>query len=167
MLFHPQQTAEIFNALLGSRIANEDNVFFAGLISLVIACPAIVIGAVIAPPGGRVREVTEIAVLLAWFAAAGPILAFTLYFCLWHALRHSLRSMARTGEPTLATAIRRYARDVWAPTLGTIILASLAVPFLASCDTPASLIWRIVFVGLFALTVPHVLLEFRNERRPR
>jgi Brp/Blh family beta-carotene 15,15'-monooxygenase len=97
------------------------------------------------------------------FAAVGllafvapPLLAFTLFFCGMHGARHILRAFRYSG------------RDSWR-FLGWVALLPMfgvglgsAVGWYCLQDAPldARLV-RIVFVGLAALTVPHMVLVER------
>ena len=169
MAFHAAASAEIFSNLLGRSAISADSVRTAGVAWLIAGSPGIVASAVWASAAegrARIRALAEPLVLLAWFASAPPILAFTIYFCLWHSVRHSLRSAlsAQPGEG-VSKALAAYARAVLWPTALTCLLAGMAaVIWLSDLDmTEAS--WHLIFVGLFALTIPHVLLEILEHRQ--
>ena len=97
------------------------------------------------------------------FAAVGilsfvapPLLAFTLFFCGMHGARHILRAFRYSG------------RDSWRflglvallPMIGVALASAAAWVFLK--DTPLDArVLQIVFVGLAALTVPHMVLVER------
>ncbi|MEM7622665.1 MAG: Brp/Blh family beta-carotene 15,15'-dioxygenase [Planctomycetota bacterium] len=169
MAFHAEASADIFSTLLGASAIPPDAVRAAGVAWLIAGGPGIVASAVWARAAGtpaRVRAVAEPLVLLAWFASAPPILAFTIYFCLWHSVRHSLRSAlsARPGE-RVAVALAAYTRAAFWPTALTWLLAgTAAVVWLTDLETTEASS-RLVFIGLFALTVPHVLLDLLEHRK--
>jgi Brp/Blh family beta-carotene 15,15'-monooxygenase len=97
------------------------------------------------------------------FAAVGilafvapPLLAFTLFFCGMHGARHILRSFRYSG------------RDSWRylglvallPMIGVGLASAAAWVFLKDAPLDARVV-QIVFVGLAALTVPHMVLVER------
>ncbi len=97
------------------------------------------------------------------FAAVGilalvapPLLAFTLFFCGMHGARHILRAFRYSG------------RDSWRflgwvallPMMGVALASAVAWYFLKDTPLDARLL-QIVFVGLAALTVPHMVLVER------
>jgi Brp/Blh family beta-carotene 15,15'-monooxygenase len=97
------------------------------------------------------------------FAAVGilafvapPLLAFTLFFCGMHGARHILRAFRYSG------------RDSWRylglvallPMIGVGVGSAAAWIFLKDAPLDARVV-QIVFVGLAALTVPHMVLVER------
>ena len=87
---------------------------------------------------------------------APPLLAFTLFFCGMHGARHILRAFRYSGRESW--------RLLWLaallPMLG-VALGSL-VAWHALKDTPLDArVVQIIFVGLAALTVPHMALVER------
>lgn len=97
-------------------------------------------------------------VLLSLFAT--PLVAFTLFFCGMHSPRHFLRAASlagmRPGSLLLQVAML--------PTLACLIAAAYAMHAFTMLPVEARLM-RIVFVGLAALTVPHMLLVERVRLR--
>jgi uncharacterized membrane protein YccC len=67
--------------------------------------------------------------------------------------------MGRLGRGSLRADAAAYGRAVLGPTLATWALAALAWAALEPGGPVDGAVWRVVFVGLFALTVPHVVLE--------
>jgi Brp/Blh family beta-carotene 15,15'-monooxygenase len=88
--------------------------------------------------------------LLATFTP--PLVAFTLYFCGMHSLRHILRTKAYTNFSFLKLSLISIA-----PMLGVTLLVILAWLYLPSSPDYRRLL-QFLFVGLAALTVPHMLL---------
>jgi len=91
---------------------------------------------------------------------APPLLAFTLFFCGMHGARHILRAFRYSGRESW--------RLLWLaallPMLG-VALGSL-VAWHALKDTPLDArVVQIIFVGLAALTVPHMALVERVRLR--
>jgi len=81
-----------------------------------------------------------------------PLWALCLYFCGWHARRHMFRVFFS------AQNTRHAVRDMLLFTLATLCIAGAVYFFYARhIDlTPAAIM--MFFVGLFALTVPHMVL---------
>jgi len=99
-----------------------------------------------------------------WMGAAilPPLLYFIAYFCLLHSLRHMRDTLQ--ALPERAAALRAAAGIMVASVLG----ASLALGLFLRVDGAdlESSVLRVVFIGLAALTVPHMLLveRFRHRR---
>lgn len=164
-LFHPDTTASIFNDLTRPGAFAGAETQRAAVIALALAAPGLAFQLVRLWRRGETRlegalATGELAALTLWFAGAPPLLAFAGYFCCWHSVRHAMRSAATIDAFDPARAARRYALCVAPATLLTIALALGAwrlLPASAGFDANAS---RIVFIGLFALTIPHVTLEW-------
>lgn len=94
-----------------------------------------------------------------------PLLYFIVYFCALHSLRH-LRHAARGAD---AGTQRMMAGVALAYTLLTLVLAALAWPCLAGAGealpAPGTPLAQLVFIGLAALTLPHMLVVMHAERR--
>lgn len=87
---------------------------------------------------------------------APPLLSFTLFFCTMHSARHILRTINYSAQSSrlfvLAAALL--------PMFGVLIVSLIAWYFLQSTPLDARIV-QIVFVGLAALTVPHMALVER------
>lgn len=101
--------------------------------------------------GGR-RAATEVAALAAMLALLPPLWGFAVYFCAVHSVRH-LRAVARALSP-LGPGVWWQVAAFSAVSVAAVLAA---VPWLATVDLDSGLI-RATFIGLAALTVPHVLL---------
>ena len=164
-LAHPGDVAEVFAALGVEGIDGESIAKIAGA-AVFAAIPGVAAGLwrTATHRSGRtlLLAVFELAVLTAWMIAASPLLAFTVYFCGWHAVRHSLRSAAEIDPLRPVRALGRYAHAAAMPTALSIAAALAFIAIAAGLDGEALRFDRwaqAVFVGLFALTVPHVLVE--------
>jgi Brp/Blh family beta-carotene 15,15'-monooxygenase len=85
-----------------------------------------------------------------------PLPAFTLYFCLMHGARHILRTkqyMAQVNFKSMFSVILL-------PMLGTLVLMLLGWFFVAGQSLEQGVV-QLVFVGLAALTAPHMCLVQR------
>lgn len=157
-LAHPAQVAEIFTWL--GAPSGADTVLRLSLWASALAAPGVVAELALAPSARRGLILLEITSITLMLVAAPPLLGFTIYFCGWHSVRHSMRSASRIDAFSSGRAITAYARAVAAPTAVTIAGAMIifAVLQAAGQELAERSIAQIVFIGLFALTVPHVLL---------
>ncbi len=83
-----------------------------------------------------------------------PLAYFIAYWCFLHSPRHLELAARDLGMDTWRERLKAVAPT----TLATYALAIAAVPFLIGLPSDAALM-RIIFIGLAALTVPHMILE--------
>ena len=95
----------------------------------------------------------ESAALAAVSLAAPPLAAFTVYFCAMHSPRHILRTLASLQA---AEACHALALALW-PTLAVLVTAALLGWRMSDLPVEAR-VMQLVFVGLAALTLPHMVL---------
>lgn len=99
------------------------------------------------------RAIREMLILSLAFIFLPPLWGFAVYFCGFHARRHFMRVR-------LELNIRRW-RD-WGVTAGlaaiTLLAMVLAAPLASNYITLEVAFLRTLFIGLFALTIPHVML---------
>jgi beta-carotene 15,15'-dioxygenase len=110
----------------------------------------------------RTRWLTacELAAVAALAVLLTPLLAFTVFFCFMHGARHTLRTLPHADHGTLKTLFGAVALVM----LLVAIFAIAAYFWLANTPLDARLI-QIVFIGLAALTVPHMTLVERVRFR--
>ena len=101
----------------------------------------------------------ESAALVALSLAAPPLVAFSVYFCAMHSPRHILRSLAGMEDAEACDAL---AMALW-PTLAVLLTAALLAWRVSDLPVEAW-VMQIVFVGLAALTLPHMVLLERARR---
>ncbi len=98
----------------------------------------------------------ELVAVAALSVFAPPLLSFTLFFCAMHSARHILRTINYSAQSSrlfvLAAALL--------PMFGVLVVSLIAWYFLQSTPLDARIV-QIVFVGLAALTVPHMALVER------
>lgn len=104
----------------------------------------------------------ELAAVTTFALVLPPLVYFIVYFCALHSLRH-LRVAARDAD----------ARSRWSMagvallyTALTVLAAAVAWPWLvsgASTTASADSLLRLVFIGLAALTLPHMLVVMWSE----
>lgn len=85
-----------------------------------------------------------------------PLLSFTLFFCAMHSARHILRTIDYSAQSSRVFVFCA----ALLPMLGVLAVSSAAWYFLRTTPIDARII-QIVFVGLAALTVPHMALVER------
>ena len=111
----------------------------------------------------RSRATTlELAAVATLAVLLPPLVYFIVYFCALHSLRH-LRIAARDAN---ARSRWRMAGVALLYTVLTLVAAALAWPWLASdasMAVPGGSLLRLVFIGLAALTLPHMLVVMWSE----
>jgi Brp/Blh family beta-carotene 15,15'-monooxygenase len=146
--FHTTDVNELFSLLLFT----EDHTFADCITMLfpawLLGCTAVFVG------GGKQlkHEVVGILFLAATLAYLPTLWGFTLYFCLIHSLRHTSRLVKSLGNLNNNDYL----------SLVFIIFISIFVILMAAYALTTSTfdigIIRATFIGLAALTVPHILL---------
>ena len=156
--------------LIFDKLIGEKSVF---LQLIIVVCGYVMVGVLASyfilaylRPKLRVR-LTELAVLAIAFGLLPPLVGFSLYFCGVHTPRHLARvwhaisedGRGRTKVLTLALVF----------TLASWIAGGLSLWLVSAAETIDEAILRVVFIGLAALTVPHMILVdgmFRRIRQP-
>ena len=132
---------------------------------------AIVIGAIsilVLMYKGRNREAIDVCLLLTLSLVAPPLIAFSIYFGCWHAMRHTARltlvlesSQRAFAANKLGSAFSRAVLPGIPALIATFGLAGL----LAGSDAKFSddFFWMALVV-VWALTVPHMMVTARLDR---
>jgi len=98
----------------------------------------------------------ELVSMTALLSVAPPLIGFTIFFCCMHSARHVLR----TRDYSLAGTLRHLLRIAAWPMLVTG--AGVAIIWWLSDGTPLDMrLAQLLFVGLAALTVPHMMIVER------
>jgi len=152
-LFHSEEMAQLFGLLVG----NEPALLLMPWIKLIawIWLPCVAIGVILLAWSDGLGAM-EIASVVLLSVAAPPLIAFTLFFCGMHSARHILRTIDYSGS----LSRRLLALSALLPMIGVAVVSALAWWFLKGKSLDERLI-QIVFVGLAALTVPHMALVER------
>ena len=96
----------------------------------------------------------EYALLVATALVIPPLIYFVIYFCLLHSPRHFLL----TADQLSLTPLQGL-RAAWPILVATLAIAALgAVVFAATRPSIEAATLQVVFIGLAAVTVPHMLL---------
>lgn len=116
---------------------------------------AIGVAAILGLRTAWVRSI-ELVSLAALLTFSPPLIGFTLFFCGMHSARHVLR----TRDYSRAGTLHQLLRIVCWPMLATVVGVAIAVA--CSGGKPLDLrLAQVLFVGLAALTVPHMMVVER------
>ena len=105
------------------------------------------------------RSLLSLLLLLGLVALLPPLISFALYFCLWHSRGHMLRlwhSLNPTERSRSAREAVVYSAMAW---------ASAGLIFYYLQGSVASTLIQLTFIGLAALTLPHMLLVDYADRK--
>jgi len=152
MLHSGVVTPVLSDLMLGTTDLTSDRV---ALFGSVIAVPSLVIGLVAGAAALRSRRCSaavEIVTIALVAATVHPLVSFAIYFALWHAPRHLIAlDIDRQG----------WRRALWA-TAGTLLVGAFVWRLVEPAGPAAA---QVVFIGLAALTGPHLALtEFLRSR---
>ena len=164
--FHRSEVNEIF-----AYLTNQDtaavwlavDILTVGVIVAIITC---VFQASKNPKWAT--TVLELLLIGIVYAIAPPLLGFAIYFCCVHSARH-FRTIYATIKDTVASGNIKNQAILF--TVVSWIAAGIAFWMFADFADPGPTILRITFIGLAALTVPHMLLidgitRFKVRRVP-
>lgn len=116
------------------------------------------------------RDVLDLAALVAVALVVPPLVAFAVYFGLWHALRHTARLTLELPKARAHFTNDKPTRGFFAavipglPALVGTMLAAAALTVVGGWDVSADYLW-IALVIVWALTVPHMALTARIDYR--
>jgi len=149
-LLHAGEVGRLFGLLAGSEAAARLTPWIGGLAWPWLA--GLLASALVEARRSR-QTALELLAVAAVAVAAPPLVAFTVFFCGMHSARHILRTVAYANPSApwllLTSSLLPMA----------IVLAAAGVGWFCLRDAPmdARLV-QLVFVGLAALTVPHMAL---------
>lgn len=117
---------------------------------------------------GRKREAVDIVLLLILSLVAPPLIAFAVYFGLWHAMRHTARLtlVLHSSQNAYAAGklLRSFSTAVLPGTpalIGTFVIAGILAA--TGQDFNDDFFWMALVV-VWALTVPHMMVTARLDR---
>ena len=156
-LFHQNEVTALFTYLApapAAGIAANALAILGGVALLAL------LGSVILARHCRGRGATEQLVLFTAAFFLPPLVYFMLYFCALHAIRHLTLALAQIAHlrRSLITAASLSGLVVAAAALAAMQLQ--AIQYLAVDEA----VFKVVFIGLAALTVPHMILVDRLRR---
>ena len=151
--FHRSEVDEIFSYLINS----DTTYVWLAIDILTVATIFAIITCVLQALNNSKWSVTVLELLLLGivYAVAPPLLGFAIYFCCVHSARHFRKIYASIKQSVSTTSIRNQAILF---TSISWIAAGIAFWMFADFANPGPTIMRITFIGLAALTVPHMLL---------
>ncbi|MHA7836112.1 MAG: Brp/Blh family beta-carotene 15,15'-dioxygenase [bacterium] len=172
LLLRREETLGLFSRLLDEPLDPAATGTALGLDALVVGWLALWLGTQFgrasrawhARGGMDAREILASVGTVAAFATLPVLLAFGLYFCLDHSMRHGLRVAWAFGPESRARALRRYlcrAAPLTILSVFPVVVGAQWVGVASSGDAA----FRTLFIGLAALTWPHVLLSELLEAR--
>lgn len=175
LVFHPQTTRDLFALLVGPASSNHLDAALAVITApatwLWITCLMVaVLWRCLQRAPGWLPAVAELLLTAAIFAVFHPLSAFLLYFCFVHSVRH-ISDLGAARFPESAARARRWLLLESLPfTLATVVLGAIAwLAFARTLDFDEAMM-RIIFWGLSALTMPHMILtawwHSRGEPQP-
>ena len=153
LTLHAVEVAELFAALAGesagkSTVAALQWAAWPWLAAIVIAA--------IAGARQNLARSIELVSVTALLTLTPPLIGFTIFFCAMHSARHVLR----TRDYSTAGTFRHLLRIAAWPMLATV--AGAAVAWWLSDGKPLEMrLAQLLFVGLAALTVPHMIVVER------
>jgi Brp/Blh family beta-carotene 15,15'-monooxygenase len=174
MVFHPQTTRDLFALLVGpSSTVSLDAalaVFTPPASWLWMACLAIALAWRLLRKARSLPAIAELLLTTALFAILHPLAAFLLYFCFIHSVRHIADLAAARFPASPAQAGRWLLLESLPFTIASILLALIAWFAVSRSIGFDEAVIRILFWGLSALTLPHMVLtawwHHRGDPRP-
>ena len=163
LVFHPQTTRELFALLVGPNSVATLDAAIALLTTPVshlwVAClAAAILWRLWQRAQGWLPAVAELLLTTAIFAVFHPLAAFLLYFCFVHSVRH-IADLGAARFPQSAARARRWLLLESLPfTAATVVLGVAAWFLFARAITFDQAMIRVIFWGLSALTMPHMIL---------
>ena len=145
---HSKETAEIFSILI-----QDDASELIYLLQIATPIWALIVSWLFLFQGVRGRQAAlEIGILTIILTLLPPLWGFALYFCGIHSLRH-FRKVIRVFQPLK----KQFYWIIFAISIFSITFVWTMAYWLTGANFDNSLI-RATFIGLAALTIPHILL---------
>ena len=95
-----------------------------------------------------------------------PIIAFTIYFCFLHSIRHSI-SLIKDINRNIKKGFPIFLKKAMPLTIITALAYLFSLFFLNNYYEFNEAIYKVIFIGLAALTFPHILLEYLIEKNEK
>jgi Brp/Blh family beta-carotene 15,15'-monooxygenase len=169
---HPEEVASLFAVLIpgsdAATLAARMNASAVPVATIVFASAVAVAfrhaSRVRRHGGAAARAGLEPLALCLACAALPPLLFFALFFCAGHSVRQTLVIAGRLDPHDPARALRRFIRGAAPMTVGAWLLLAAAAWLVPAPSMDVAAV-RTVFVGLAALTLPHVVFEAAAQQR--
>ena len=163
LAFHPQTTRDLFALLVGpAATAPLDNVlaFITTPVTWLwfVCLAAAILWRLLRRTPDWLSAVAELFLTAVVFALFPPLAAFLLYFSFVHSVRH-IADLGAARFPDSALRARRWLLLESLPfTAATVLLGGIAWFAFARTITFDQAMLRVIFWGLSALTMPHMIL---------
>jgi Brp/Blh family beta-carotene 15,15'-monooxygenase len=163
------QLADVAEAVSPSLAIPLGNPFLrAGLAGMWVLAAVVVAAAAVR--AGHAGVALDVAIVGALGALAPPLVAFTVWFGGWHAVRHYARLLTvdagcahLLADGQVGRGVAVLARAAAWPTLAAAAVIAVLVLAAASADDPTAAIGTTIVV-LLALSVPHMLIVMWLDR---
>ena len=112
----------------------------------------------------------DLLILLAVALFAPPLIAFALYFGLWHAMRHTARLTLEYVPAIKKHEVGKSAESFWIAVRAGLPAVAIVMGFTVWLVVShvqfsgSSLLWYLLIV-IWALTIPHMALTARSDRK--
>jgi beta-carotene 15,15'-dioxygenase len=163
---YPAQVAALFALLTGSEATTWSDSLRAAQMPLALAWIGLTVMFLITRRRGPLGEVVEVAAIAALGCSLPPLISFGIYFCVWHAPRHILRVAQELRPGPWPRSLVGFWRSALPMSFATFVAAVAMVMLLPRESDPMQRWLQIVFVGLAALTVPHLVTTEALQRAP-
>ncbi len=159
---HPAATADIFAVLTSVDAADVRTV--CGGLALPLGVLWTLLATAFVLRSRDIRSAAELAIIAASGVLLSPLISFVVYFCFWHSPRHMLAIAHGWDGRSPKRAVARFAREALPFTVATAVLAGVAIWSFPSTGGWSDATLQVIFIGLAALTVPHMIVTERARR---
>jgi beta-carotene 15,15'-dioxygenase len=154
LLAHADVVEPVFNGLLlGRSTVDAAALQLVGLAIATVAAAALVVAIADHLRVRALPAVVELVLVAALAATAHPLISFAVYFACWHSPRHlvAIGADRRGLVPTL---------------LATVVTLVAGGAVMVTVAPAVQTVTTVVFIGLAALTLPHLLVTSAAHRHP-
>tara|TARA_B110000027_G_C15978621_1_gene237657 strand:+ start:106 stop:741 length:636 start_codon:yes stop_codon:yes gene_type:complete len=162
LLFHTEETLQIFQILSVNLILPHENYLFVLLLISFIANWVIMKSS-----NNGVFLLADWVTILTLNVFFSPLVAFTIYFCFLHSVRHSFGLIYEMGKKNFKAGLNKFVKKALPLTVVTAILFIVSVYILTNYYVLDDAILKVIFIGLASLTFPHILLEYLIEKNEK
>ena len=157
---NPEAVAPIFSIITGSDEAADIVLSIIQLIFIgwIICCISYCLFSLHKKHYGK--PLVSLVVMIAIVGLLSPLVSFAIYFCLWHSRSHIIRiwdSLLQGERLAIAQEAIAYTLLSWSAAVGIFVYLS---------GSMTDMLLQITFIGLAALTWPHmILVDYMDKRR--
>ncbi len=164
LIFQKSKTLEIFDTI---GMNTELIIFSSDLLVIIFILLSILSSFIIV---SSVRNLYSLVLVLDLMAILvlnyflQPLLAFTLYFCFLHSIRHSISLMYELDNNLTKSIPIFFKKSLPLTLLTGFLFVTIFILLMGEFDVSNS-INKVIFIGLAALTLPHITLEYILEKK--